>query len=172
MKDNTLQQLLAKYQQGTLTGEELEQLNMLTHKDEVLGAAESRARTIIRRRTWREVGFVCAGLVLIGAGIWVMNPVQEAPMVAELNNNEIQPVEEIVSQEEVDAPMQKVSPKVASVPVSKKSQSTAQIAASQKEDPIVEDIVVAPLREEPTVVCNNQCDADSVINDIWKFLTA
>ena len=23
----------------------------------------------------------------------------------------------------------------------------------------------------PVVVCNNQCEADSVINDIWKFLT-
>ena len=25
--------------------------------------------------------------------------------------------------------------------------------------------------KEPVVICNNQCDADSVINDIWKFLS-
>ena len=26
--------------------------------------------------------------------------------------------------------------------------------------------------EEPVVMCNNECEADSVINDIWNFLSA
>ena len=29
-----------------------------------------------------------------------------------------------------------------------------------------------PTAKDPVVMCNSQCDADSVISDIWKFLTA
>ena len=170
MKNDTLQQLLAKYQQGTLSGEELEQLNILTHKDEVMGAAEGRARTIIRRRTWRNVGLVCAALAFVGAGVWALNPAQEAPMVAELNSAEPQVVEDAILHEDVSAPVQQAVPKAIRSP--KASQTVAQNIAVQNMEPQVEDIAMEPSREEPTVVCNNQCDADSVINDIWKFLTA
>lgn len=167
MKNNTLQQLLDKYQQGLLSSEEIEQLNQLTHKDEVMVAAEGRARTIIRRRTIRNVGFVCVGLALAGAGIWMFNSSPETPMLAEMDNAEVKTVEKIAAQDDINAvPIHQVPV------VSRQIRPVMRQIAEPEETPVVEEIAANPTREEPTVVCNNQCDADSVINDIWKFLTA
>ena len=59
---------------------------------------------------------------------------------------------------------------VEAVPVQVAAVSTGETAAAvphkQKQQP------KAVQAGEPVVTCNSQCDADSVINDIWKFLTA
>ncbi len=164
MKNETLQQLLAKYQQGTLSQEELERLNQLTHKAEVLDAAEGRARTIIRRRTMRTVAFVCAGMAVLGTGVWVMKPTEETPLMAEVKN-ESRPevVENVVVAEPEPVVHQMVAHKV--------ERKTERV--QEPKDPVaVPEEIALPQNEEPTVICNNQCDADSVISDIWKFLTA
>lgn len=182
MKQDSLQHLLAKYQEGTLTGEELERLNELTHRDEVLSAAEGRARTIVRRRTMRAVGFGMVAVALLGAGVWMLAPRQQQSMVAAVN-------EEIVLQDE--APLAPVdSPSVETPEAPTARPLVAAVTAEEKAVPKVVDVEYEAVEEEPiftpadpsvnipqspadpVVVCNNHCDADSVISDIWKFLSA
>ncbi len=170
MKNDTLQQLLAKYQQGKISEGELERLNILTHKDEVLGAATNRAHTIIRRRTVRNVSLVCAALTLVGAGVWLLRPAEKSPLIAELNPVESTAIEEVAVREDVVVPLQKPASKKVSLP--DEEWIVAQNTAINKAETQEIDIAEPLNRDEPTVVCNNQCDADSVINDIWKFLTA
>ena len=68
MKQDSIQQLLAKRQAGTLTDSELEELNRLTHKDEVVAAANRRATGIIRRR----VSLTIAAVMVAGAGAFAV----------------------------------------------------------------------------------------------------
>lgn len=182
MKQDSLQHLLAKYQEGTLTSEELERLNVLTHRDEVLAAAEGRARTIVRRRTMRVVGFGMVAVALLGAGVWMLAPRQQQPMVAVVN-------EETVMQDEAPmAPDDSPSVEIQEAPTAKPL--VAAVTAEEKAAPRTAGVESEAVEEEPTftpadptisipqspadpvVVCNNHCDADSVISDIWKFLSA
>ena len=169
MKNDTLQQLLTSYRQGTISDEELERLNQLTHKDEVMAAAAGRAKVIVRRRTMRMVAFSVAGLAVLGLGIWAVAPSPDAPMVAqrqECQQTAVEAEAEVSHIEDV-AP---TSPTMAVPPKAAKANSTA--AAVAAEAVAAAPSIASPVIDEPTVMCNNQCDADSVINDIWKFLTA
>lgn len=187
MKQDSLQQLLAKYQQGTLDDGELELLNALTHRDEVLYAAEKRAQTIVRRRTIRTVGLAVAAVAVLGSGIWMLTPKAEEPLLADAGRG---PAVENLLPDNVDD--------MTDAAVSPKDDNTVMVAANRPRkaesreaaQPYMADPVpaaVEPLQEptaermarpaeagdsEPIVVCNNQCDADSVISDIWKFLSA
>ena len=167
MTNDTLQQLLAKYQQGTISNEELEQLNVLSHKDDVVESAFSRARRIVVRRTWRNVAFAVAGLAVAGAGIWVIAPPHDAPMVAEVKENNQPVAESVVEVQSVEPVSQQEPAMLVARADSKTSASNAKPAV-----PSVKAREAMPVYDEPIVICNNQCDADSVINDIWKFLTA
>lgn len=156
MKQDTLQQLLAKYQNGTISDEELQQLNTLSRRDEVLAAADREARGIMRRRTVRTVALSLTGLMVVGAGVWMLTaPQQQGNMVAE-----VQPVPQITVVE--PQPVATEEPEAAAVespaPVRKAAAKPAAVAKQEADDPVV--------------ICNNQCDADSVISDIWKFLSA
>lgn len=167
MKNESLQQLLAKYQEGNLSPEELAQLNRLSYKDETIAAAEHQARGIVRRRTFRTVGLAMAGAAVLGAGVWLLRPQGESVLVAErheaptaVEQQPVQPVETIADQQL--APVPKAAPR---------RQAAKPVPAEA-----VPETVVTPVNEAtddaPVVMCNNQCDADSVISDIWKFLTA
>lgn len=160
MKDNSLQQLLAKYQQGTLSTDELEQLNQLTHKDEVLAAANRRANGIIRRRT---IGAIVSVVAFVGVGIGLLLPGNEAPLIAEVQETPIVINEQPTTVEAAPLVEQDIT-------------SPTPVKAKRKARPITNPIdnesIAIQDNVEPTVICNNQCDADSVINDIWKFLTA
>ena len=176
MKQDSLQHLLAKYQEGTISNEELEQLNVLAHRDEVMAAAEGRARTIIRRRTMRTVGLVVAATAVLGAGVWLMTPRQEQPLMAEATAPATIPaqVERTVDADIVPvAAPQNSSPKKMARKTPIQQQQAVQPAA---EAPAPQDSTLATPHSmpeaEPIVVCNNQCDADSVISEIWKFLSA
>lgn len=182
MKQDSLQHLLAKYQEGTLTDEELERLNVLTHRDEVLAAAEGRARTIVRRRTMRVVGFGVVAVALFGAGVWMLAPKQQQPMVAVVNEENVMQNEAQVAP--VDNPTidiqeaPKTKPLVAAVTVEEKAAPRAVSVESEAVDeeptftPVDPSISIPQSPADPVVVCNNHCDADSVISDIWKFLSA
>lgn len=153
MKNDTIQHLLERYRQGTLSDSELADLTRLTHRDEVMDNAERRAVGIVRRR--RSIAFSVAGLLVAGAATWtLLGPNQtEAPLVAEAS------VPEIV----VTAPEPAV-------------EQAAPVAKPQRalDMPRPERAVRSTIKkktDDPVVVCNNQCEADSVINDIWKFLT-
>jgi hypothetical protein len=164
MKTDTIQQLLEHYQQGTLSDSEVAELNRLTHRDEVMASAEQRARGIVRRR-WSVVAAV-AGLVVSGAvAIALLAPGQVSEtLVAEAEVPEVvttSPEPLVEQQPEAAAPV---------VPATAKQRvATVRPAAVQH---VVEAVAVHTVEDEdPVVMCNNQCEADSVINDIWKFLT-
>ena len=158
MKTDSIQRLLERYREGTLSGSELDELNRLTHRDEVMAGAERRAAGIVRRR--RAVVFTVAGLLLAGTAVWTLLPMQrqQAPLVAEATVPEV-----------IDEPtVEHLAPAVPVEPAPSPAKTVRHHAA------IRPATVATPLEtesEEPVVVCNNQCEADSVISDIWKFLT-
>ncbi len=157
MKTDSIQQLLEKYREGTLSNEEREELNRLTHRDEVMASAGHKAG-VIRRRTRMGIGFGVILLVVGGAFMWTSSPQPtEAPLVAEAAVPEEVTLPEPVVEQSAPAeqPVTPVLPR--------KSQSHRPETVAPQ---------AVPASEEPVVMCNNQCEADSVISDIWKFLTA
>ncbi len=155
---------MEKYREGTLSDAEREELNGLTHRDEVMAAAGERAHVILRRR--RTVAFTVAGLLVAGGAIWTLLPSerQQAPILAETT------VPEVV--ERVPEPtVEQVAP--ATMPTGEKvvAKVTRRSTVAPSQVKPVDAVVKPEESDDPVVMCNNQCEADSVINDIWKFLT-
>lgn len=167
MKDDTLQQLLTRYREGNASDEEIQQLERMTRRDEVFAAASRRAATILRRRAIVRVAAAVAAVAVVGVGIGLLMPRSEAPLLAEAKEMpEVQPpqvADEPVAEENVEAAV--AAPPATRLPIRK-----APVRQAESAKPAHVDVVRSS--EEPTVICNNQCDADSVIGDIWKFLTA
>lgn len=158
MKKNSIQELLAKRAAGTLTDNELTTLNALSGRDEVVAGAERRAVAIRHRR--RRVAAMAAGVVAVMAvGLTLLMPRHEEPLMAK---QEV-PVQQVVDDEVMTAPVEAAPVQVAAVST---GETAAAVPHKQKQQP------KAAQAGEPVVTCNSQCDADSVINDIWKFLTA
>ena len=152
MKQNSIQYLLEKYREGTLSDEERVELESLTHKDEVMAAAGRKVRGII----WRRVSLTVAAVMIVGAGALTLLPRTQEPLLAEAQ--EVPAV-----QEEMPMVEDMVRPAL--------PQTVAPVAKPQ---PTAHKAVAKPAKkksEEPVVVCNNQCEADSVLNDIRKFLS-
>lgn len=153
MKKDTIQHLLAKRQAGTLTDSELDELNRLTRRDEVMAEADRRASGILRSRRL-GASLLGTAVVLATGAILLFSPgSQQAPEVAASQVPTPQPI--VLEQ----APMTTV-------------ESAPQQVAVAKQQPRRQPVAAKPKPDEPVVMCNSQCDADSVINDIWKFLTA
>lgn len=151
MKTDSQQQLLEQYREGTLGESGLAELNRLSHRDEVMAAAGQRAAGIIRRRTRVGIGVAVATLLMGGAAVWaLLPPSQETPMVAEAVVPEAVPESPVTVEDAV-------------IPEPKAPVTHVATARPRK--------VRKQAAEEPVVMCNNQCEADSVISDIWKFLT-
>lgn len=168
MKQDSIQQLLAKRQAGTLTDSELEELNRLTHKDEVVAAAEQAAAGIVRRRRL-IVSSVALVAVAVGTlGITMLIPKNEVPLVAQ-QQPAPQPVVVEKPPQAVEATATPVATKPAATP--RPSVTTTPAVANDQPAKSMPEAVVSK-HSDPAVMCNNQCEADSVINDIWKFLTA
>ena len=155
MKNPEITQLLKRYQEGTLSDSELAELHRLSGRDALMDAACRKADGIIRRR--RASLFTVAGLLMAGAATWPLFIPQhsKSTLVAEAAMPEVMlptAPEPVVEQTvPVKAFEQKPAAKVL-------PRRTAMLPATTTDD-------------EPIVVCNNQCEADSVISDIWKFLT-
>ena len=146
MKQNSIQYLLEKYREGTLNDEERTELERLTHKDEVVAAANRRATGIIRR-----------AVMVAGAGAFAVLPHSQEPLMAEAKVLPAPVVETqlAASPQEVEAV---VAPTVETHPVAPLRKRARTKAATR-------------VKSDPVVVCNNQCEADSVISDIRKFLS-
>ena len=153
MKQNSIQYLLEKYREGTLNDEERTELERLTHKDEVVAAASRRATGIIRRR----VSLTIASVMVAGAGAFAVLPHSQEPLMAEAKVLPAPVVETqlAASPQEVEAV---VAPTVETHPVAPLRKRARTKAATR-------------VKSDPVVVCNNQCEADSVISDIRKFLS-
>ena len=167
MKQDSIQQLLAKRQAGTLTDSELEELNRLTHKDEVVAAAEQAATVIVRRRRLVTSSVALVAVAVAVFGITLLVPKNEMPLVAQ-QQPAPQPVVEDMPQS-VEAP---ATPAVPTTPAASKHTTAPKPAVAQAQPAKSVPQAAETHRTDPTVMCNNQCEADSVINDIWKFLTA
>lgn len=155
MKQNTIETLLEKHRNGTLTDEELSRLATISRRDEVLAEADRRADAIIRRRRASVMTFSAIAAIAVGAFFIVGLPKDETPQVAmQMPTTSVEKV-----------------PEAEPLPATEKTTEPVQVATakptvhSPKADAAVKN-------DEPVVMCNNQCDADSVISDIWKFLTA
>jgi len=171
--DNRMQTLLDKFREGTLTDGERSELERLSHKDEVFSSARSRATGILRRR----VALVVSTLMIGGAGVWAVLPEsRQAPMVAEV----VAPVGEthpaltgtppegrgrLTQSEEVTLPLADEARLVPTTQSERRSRAQADKAR------LAPTAARESSADEPVVVCNNQCDADSVISDIKKFLS-
>lgn len=157
MKQETIKKLLAKREAGTLTNEELEMLNRLTRRDEVVAGAEKRAAVIVGRRRRAVAACVAVCVMVVAAGLLFTQRHDTAPMVAQQET-----VVEIPEEESIMTPVEVAPQQTAAVDVDK---TVAPTKVDRKH-------TTKPTTEDPVVMCNSQCDADSVISDIWKFLTA
>ena len=174
MKMDDIQRLLLKYQEGSLSSDEQAELDCLTQKSEVLASAFQKADGIVHRRHMRHLALAVSALVLLGVGVWVAMPQQNtlAPLVAEAQMDS--PVAD-------EAPMPEEVLQTAAVAESPVADEPMHLAAvfvdEQVESAPQPDIAVhtpsTPVSQGKTVVvCNTQCEADSVISKIWKFLSA
>ena len=168
MKQDSIQQLLAKRQAGTLTDSELEELNRLTHKDEVVAAAEQAATLIVRRRRLVTSSVALVAVAVAVFGITLLVPKNEMLLVAQ-QQPAPQPVEVEEMPQAVEAPAALAVP---TTPAASKHTTAPNPAVAQAQPAKSVPQAAETHRTDPTVMCNNQCEADSVINDIWKFLTA
>lgn len=183
MKQDSLQHLLDKYREGAIDSSELEQLNRLTHRDEVMKAAEGRARTIVRRRNVLGICLAMSSAAVLGISLWILLPKAEEPLLAKLQEEQspaIIPAEN--NSPHADATVSMPKEMDTKSRIAKQVRSTA--AATRQEalpdsrvavsigEPVIPEDGRRGIDAEPVVVCNSQCDADSVISEIWKFLSA
>lgn len=177
-----LETLLRRYNEGDLSAEELDELNRMTHRDQVLQAANMRVRTIQRRRYTTVAG---VAVVLLVTGVFffarpsVDNHLAEMPIVAKADVptlDESVPSTPIVS-DQMESPEVRgtvvtetrqydtaiLQPKPGTVPVAPVEQMVSEEVDREHLEPAI-------VSEDPIVACNTQCSPDSVINDIWKFL--
>lgn len=170
MKKDSIQELLAKYSEGTLTEGERADLERLAHKDEVLASANRRATAIVRRR----VSVAASVLILSVAGVWALMPGQseQMPLVAqadvEQQTESPAVVPETVVPEALPAAVEP-QPLVAEARPAAARRPKAQTAPVLPPEEVVAPVLEQP--QDPVVMCNSQCDADSVISDIKKFLS-
>lgn len=163
MKNESLQQLMERYREGTLSESEVDELNRLCHRDEVMAAAEKRANGIVRRR--RSIAFTVAGLLVAGVATWSLLPQRHdsTPLMAGTAVPEAAPLPEPVREVPVET----------AVPVTPTARPATSVRTAKRtaEAHHTNSVHSQPEATGTVVTCNNQCEADSVINDIWKFLT-
>ena len=164
MKTDSLQQLLERYREGTLDAEGQEELARLSRRDEVMASAGVRAHHIIRRRTRIGMGLCIAVTAVAGATLWALLPQHntEHPLVAEATPAA---TVEAVAEQSLTAPQPQLETVTMAQPAKHRTATTP--SSSRKGEALLNT-----KSDIPVVVCNNQCEADSVISDIWKFLTA
>lgn len=161
MKKDDIQHLLKKYQEGSISDAELSELNILTRKNEVMDSAFARADGIIRRRRIGMISMVMTGMMVIGAGVWVMSPKSSSNSMVAMAQEIPAAEDEVMGQDEN------------TLPVMEKAEEAVHVVKAQPEEKVTNNVKRAtPARaNKPVVVCNTQCDADAVISDIWKFLS-
>lgn len=176
-----LEDLLRRHAEGTLTPDQQAELNLLTHREQVVQAATLRASQIRRRR---NTSFAAVASVLLVAGsIFFTRPSADSlaadmPVVAKTEVPSVDiPISEVSEAKEVVAPAllptSTVETKIGSIA----SEPMRPVRSRQAEVPesTVDLNQMAPEvinSGDAIVACNTQCSPDSVINDIWNFLRA
>ncbi len=134
---------------------EEQKARLLAGRDEAMAEVDRRVAGIRRARR-RTVALTTTAVLALGAGTLLFVPKGQPTLVAEHR-----------------APAAIAAP--ADTAIAATTVETVQ-AEVQPEKPAVERKARKAVKThritEPVVMCNNQCDADSVISDIWKFLSA
>lgn len=178
---SNIENLLRRHAEGTLTPEEQSELNRLTHRDQVFEAAGRRA-TQLRRKQYYRLSAI-ASVLVVGGFLYFMRPtvggVQSGPMMAEVSSTEVANPQvedwdvEIKANETVHSEF--ADKKTPEAPSEVKADTTPSRYLQHHADKAeaLEELTPATMTApEPVVACNTDCSADSVINDIWKFLRA
>ena len=178
---SNLENLLRRYHEGGLTPEEMDELNQLTHRDQVFSSACRQAKAIRRR----QVSVVCgvAAVLLVTGVVFLTRPTVDAdlsdtPIVAQTDlPKPTEPITEMPSDNALPkAPATEVSstqsPQLDTARLLPKPSLITPQAVEQPAsvETIVEHQQPTIVTDDPIVACNTQCSPDSVINDIWKFL--
>jgi hypothetical protein len=183
-----LESLLRRYAQGDITQEELQRLDTLSHRDEVLAGAAVRARTLRRQRAARMT--VAASVAVVVALVAVIalrvgNPAGVADNVLEASMTTPPAVtttlETMAVPAEVQAPARQTARPAAAREVAQAVPPAERNVPQPAAEALQEPPVPVQVREEvpvtvhgaegyPVVACNSECSPDSVINDIWRFL--
>ena len=177
-----IETLLQRYRNGEITPDEQAELNRLTHRDEILHAAASRAAKIRRQRT--TVVSSVASVVIVAAVFLTITannstPSADTPLLAqnviEVNEAPAQPQTAPLAAPTKSSEVSTMTEKPVSAP--KKAaetviehNNTAQATPISTVSEVKHTEPSASL--DPVVACNTQCSPDSVINDIWNFLKA
>lgn len=176
--------LLKKYRQGTISDQEMEQLNTLTRRDQVVEAACRRATTLRRRR---QVVLSVSAVVLLLGGVGALLFSNLAPHTGDsqlfaaqpdisADAGDLNPAQSAADAAPVTVVLQEhcLASETMSRPIEVASNSPRQTQREQSRRLSHETApVIAPSQTEiPQVMCNVGCNADSVINDVWDFLNA
>ena len=135
---------------------EEQKARLLAGRDEAMAEVDRRVAGIRRARRRRTVALTTTAVLALGVGTLLFVPKGQPTLVAEHRA----PAAIAVT---------------ADTAIAATTVETVQ-AEVQPEKPAVERNAPKAVKThritEPVVMCNNQCDADSVISDIWKFLSA
>jgi len=185
---SNLENLLRRQYEGALTPEEQSELDRLTHRDQVIEAANRRAKVLRRRQFAGAMGVV--SVLLVAGTIFFVRPLvgqsnSTMPVVAKADvpkaDASVLEEPETFTTSQQDELSEATSVDVVSVTqrpsaktaVSRQDSSPVatpkQVYASQ--DELADELQPSAILDcEPVVACNTACSPDSVINDIWKFL--
>lgn len=180
--NNNLEYLLRRYAEGTLTPDEQNELNQLTHRDSMIQTASQRADKVRRQR---RLSISAVASLLIVAGAFYLLPSRQsvtnggAPIVAQADIPAAQPAA-IDQQEPVAMPAEKAEAKPTAsrqaMPTVVKQQESRTAEPKNVESPALEvtNEIAPEIHHDiaPEVACNTQCSPEDVIDDIWKFLNA
>ena len=178
--------LLRRYSEGDITPEELQQLDILTHKEEVLAGASARARVLRRQRVTR-MSVAASFLLVVAVGLFFAfrtgNPaIATDSMLAASVDPSLMPSVDEASATVEESPMpsrKQAAPSVRKVEV---AEARPVILEEVSVPEVLQEDVQPAVRQEvstegtpstasgPVVACNSECSPDSVINDIWRFL--
>ena len=177
---SNIENLLRRYGEGTLSPEELAELNRLTHRDQVVQAAFGKARVIRRRRITTFSGV--AAVLLVAGTIFLVQPsvdegasalstVAEAqtPKILEAEGEEMEATYSSESMATTAHRVRHYDTAIVPAEPQMESASTPKEQLTNVEE-IAEQLEPVVATDEPIVACNTQCSPDSVINDIWRFL--
>ena len=180
---SNIENLLRRHYEGVITQEEQSELDCLTHRDQVISAANKRARVLHHRRMAGATGV--ASVLLVAGAIFFLHPSYdpakaEFPTVARTDVPKMpvsiptQPsiVIETPQNQSRPADVRMALDETAVPTVHKEQPAAIEPVATQSDGPQVDDIVPPTVitDSETIVACNTACSPDSVINDIWKFL--
>ena len=174
-----IETLLQKYSDGTLSSEELDHLNRLTHRDAIVGHATQEADAARRRRT--VLLSTTASVLLVaatGLTLWLRpaaSGTEEATLIAQ-ETREIRSTMQEIPADAPEAPATTGTPsprQKASLRAKTGPEAPAPATpVATRPTPVAVEEMATPITEssDPVVACNTQCSPDSVINDIWRFL--